>query len=127
MTIIDLRLREVVRILGDGGTTEMGERVLAWMDSRQPPDPVVHQAGILPENILGLAEVAEVVGKASATVRTWAARPQYAFPAPVVHLAATKIWDREQVDLWVAGNTDLLTTGVRSTPVPPQAGSADGS
>ena len=32
MAITDPRLREIVQALGDGGTMEMGERVLAWMD-----------------------------------------------------------------------------------------------
>jgi predicted DNA-binding transcriptional regulator AlpA len=110
VTITDSRLREMVRVLGDGATAEMGQRVLDWLDSRPaaPAPPPVHPAGIPPENILGLAEVAQVVGKPTPTVRTWIAKEMYSFPDPVAHLASTKIWDREQVDTWVMGNADLL-------------------
>lgn len=89
----------------------MGQRVLDWLDAQPaaPAPPPVHLAGIPPENILGLAEAAQVVGKPTATLRTWINKGLYSFPEPVTRVAsAGGIWDREQVDIWVMGNADLL-------------------
>jgi hypothetical protein len=121
MAITDPRLREVVQALGDGGTMEMGERVLAWMDRSAPPSitlptapksvaPPSHDCGVSPQNLLGAAEVAQMLGAGVVTVRSWTSRPQFAFPPPVVTLAAGKIWDREQVELWADGHPDLVGT-----------------
>lgn len=109
MTIMDPRLRGLVFALGDGATAEMGCRALAWMDEQASalPDPGP-SSEFRPENILGLAEVARELNVPTAVARALVSKEQNSFPPPIARLAATKIWDREQVLDWKRGNDELL-------------------
>lgn len=100
-------IREVLGVLGNGATVEMATNVVTWM--RSTTVPAAAPVGIQPGNILGLAEVAEMLGKSRQAVSNWIARGACSFPAPVAHLAATKVWDRDQVDEWARGHRDMLT------------------
>ena len=100
-------VREVLGVLGNGATVEMATNVLAWM--RSATVPAAAPTGIRPDDILGLNEVAGMLGKSRQTVSNWISRGVYSFPAPVAHLAATKVWDRAQVAEWARGHPDMLT------------------
>lgn len=91
----------VLIILGDGGTTDMADRVIHWLATEHVP-------GVRPEDILGLSEVAGMIGRSKQLVCNWMAQPAKLFPAPIVELAATKIWHREQVQTWMDAHHDLL-------------------
>lgn len=98
-------LREVLNVLGSGGTTEMARRVKTWSDARRSP---VTYPGIPPQNLLGLAEVSALTGVPETTINTWADFRQVGFPPPAAVLSATRIWDRDQVDVWMRGHPDLV-------------------
>jgi hypothetical protein len=91
--------REVLHVLGDGGTTDMADRVARWAVDRV--------VGIRPHDIVGIAEIADMAGRRKQSVCNWMARP-YSFPAPVTTLASGRIFDREQVATWLAGHADLV-------------------
>jgi hypothetical protein len=93
---MDPLTRDILGALGTGGTVEMAERVQLWVETRRP--------GIRPERMMGLAEVAEFIGRNLAMMRRIVDDPTEAFPAPVASLAATKVWDRAQVEVWKAGH-----------------------
>lgn len=118
--------KAILDVLGTGATVEMAERVKAWVDdlripdsppppppppppAQAPPPPAqVREVGLQPGNLLGLAELAEHLGQPKKAVAAWAGRGLHSFPNPVVVLEATKIWDREQIDVWASGHDDLL-------------------
>jgi hypothetical protein len=109
--IDDPIVREILQSLGTGATVEMAEKAKAWHDAQGahviPPMPA-GPPGIQPENLLGLAELTKLLEQPKPTVTKWATRDEYAFPAPVATLAATKVWDRDQVEVWMTGHPDLL-------------------
>lgn len=95
--------RAVLRALGNGGTMEMAQSVVAFILGMNP--------SLRAENIVGLAEVAKMTGRSKQTVCNWIGRGNQGFPAPISVLAATKVWDREQVQVWMAGHPELVRTG----------------
>lgn len=95
--------RQVLLALGNGGTMAMAQSVTSFITSMNLP-------AVPPRNLVGLAEVAIMTGRSKQTVCNWIGRGNQGFPAPVVHLAATKVWDREQVQVWMAGHPDLVRT-----------------
>lgn len=102
-------LHEILEVLGTGGTTEMARRVKAWTDAHRA---AVVYPGIPPEHILGLEEVSALTGVPSSTVIAWTDFGQVGFPRQVVTLSATRIWDRDQVEVWMRGHPDLVSPGV---------------
>lgn len=98
---MDHETREILLVLGTGGTREMAERVKAWVLGRPA-------TGMPLENILGLAEAAAYLGVPTKTVAAWVARDLHSFPPPAVTLAATKVWDLAQLEVWASGHPDLL-------------------
>ncbi len=93
--------RQVLKALGNGGTMEMATNVVAFLNERRVP-------AVPPANLVGLAEVAEMTGRTKQAVCNWIGRGNQGFPAPVAHLAATKVWDREQVEVWMQGHPELV-------------------
>lgn len=93
--------RQVLLALGNGGTMEMAQSVVAFIVSTKLP-------AVSPNDLVGLAEVAKMTGRSKQTVCNWIGRGNQGFPAPLVHLAATKVWDREQVKVWMAGHPELV-------------------
>lgn len=53
-----------------------------------------------PENLLGTSEVAVVLGVSKQRIH--ALRKNKKFPQPIVNLAATPIWDRREIDVFLA-------------------------
>ena len=51
------------------------------------------------DDIMGLAEVSDMVGKSKQYVKTYLERGQ--FPEPVKVLASGPIWLREQIQTWM--------------------------
>jgi predicted DNA-binding transcriptional regulator AlpA len=49
-------------------------------------------------DLVGLAEVAELIGKSRRQAIRWTARPD--FPKPIVRLRATPVWLRADVERW---------------------------
>lgn len=96
--------RQVLLALGNGGTMEMAQSVTAFIISTKLP-------AVSPSDLVGLAEVAQMTGRSKQTVCNWIGRGNQGFPAPLVHLAATKVWDREQVQVWMQGHPELVRTG----------------
>lgn len=92
----------VLEILGDGGTTDMARRVLAWLAAG------ADGLGVQPRNIAGLAEVAAVVRRPRATISGWRRAGDVSFPEPFLTLGCGPLWDLEQVRRWMAGNPDLV-------------------
>lgn len=92
---------EILVTLGTGGTTEMAERVHAWVAGHWP--------GLKPADIIGLAEVAHIIGRPTTVAKRITSDPDQSFPAPVTTLAATPIWDRNQVQTWADGNPPETT------------------
>ena len=93
--------RQVLLALGNGGTMEMAQSVTAFILTSNLP-------AVSPGNLVGLAEVATMTGRSKQTVCNWIGRGTQGFPAPFVHLAATKVWDREQVTVWMSGHPELV-------------------
>jgi predicted DNA-binding transcriptional regulator AlpA len=50
------------------------------------------------DDLLGLAEVADLLGTSTRQVLRWTERDD--FPAPIARLRATAVWDRPAVEKW---------------------------
>jgi predicted DNA-binding transcriptional regulator AlpA len=50
------------------------------------------------DHVLGIAEIAELLGVARNTAWRWSQREE--FPPPGKHLASGPIWDRADVERW---------------------------
>ncbi len=94
--------REVLHVLGDGGTMHMADQVVAWFTVKQD-----QMTGLRPSDIVGVAEIAAMTGRRKQDVINWIARG-HSFPDPVTVLASGRIWDRNQVEVWIAGHSDLV-------------------
>lgn len=90
----------ILHVLGDGGTTEMAQRVLAWTTQTKPWIPI-HQ-------IAGLAEIAAHTQQPETTIATWAKEPNLYFPKPATEIKASKLWDLDLVATWWQANKDHL-------------------
>jgi predicted DNA-binding transcriptional regulator AlpA len=94
--------RTVLEVLGDGGTTEMATRVLAWLSGGN------RGLGVAPGNIVDRAEIATMTGLSRAKLAK-VVKNGGAFPAPFRTLeCGEELYDREQVERWIAGNPDLV-------------------
>lgn len=52
------------------------------------------------ERIVGAAEIRQKTGVSPSTFERW--RRDHGFPAPFLELAQGPLWDRQQVDEWLA-------------------------
>ena len=57
-----------------------------------------HLGELLARELIGLAEVAEILGVVKRQAIRFARRPS--FPPPVAHVRATRIWLRSEVAAW---------------------------
>lgn len=104
---LELR-RHLLHVLGTGGTMEMAERA-AWEVDRLVNEG--RSTAVL-ERLGGLHEVCALIDRPKNVVCNWQARPgKINFPQPVLELAATKVWDLDQVRTWAVGNPDLAGPG----------------
>jgi predicted DNA-binding transcriptional regulator AlpA len=100
-TVERQQLRQrIVRALGDGGTMDMADRIVDLVG--------VLAAEHLQNELLGMQEVADLMGVTANTISMRAARPGMNFPAPIVHLSGSRIWSRAQIEEWMAGNPKLV-------------------
>lgn len=60
-----------------------------------------------PEDLAGLAEIAEMLGVTRRTAQRYIARPD--FPEPEQRLAGGRVWTRVDVDAWAKTNLPLPT------------------
>lgn len=79
-------LREVLTVLGDGGTMDMATRITDWYLDRH-------------RNVGGLAEVAVRLDASRQQAWNWADRYP-TFPAPLAILASGRVYDLPTVDAW---------------------------
>jgi predicted DNA-binding transcriptional regulator AlpA len=93
--------QRILAALGDGGTMDMADRIITLVG--------VLTSEHLERELLGLHEVAELMGVSTNTISMRAARPGMNFPAPIVTLVATRIWSREQIEEWMLGNRRRVT------------------
>lgn len=100
---MDQWTRQILVSLGNGGTVEMAERVVAFLDTTEN-----WRRGIPVECIAGLAEVADLLGRHKNTVRSWMGRPELACPEPFRGVAATPLWDITQWETWALGHPELV-------------------
>jgi prophage regulatory protein len=63
---------------------------------------------VSPDDLLGLAEVAELLERSPRTVRNYAKKLP-GFPAPAATLRAGRVWRRRDVERWAAKNLPLKT------------------
>lgn len=91
----ELRLR-VLRALGTGGTTEMADRVLG----------LVRELSVTPlPRLGGLSEYAAAHGHSKSTVGHWLTgrrTPPYPLTPTLAHVAATPLWDMDDVERDIA-------------------------
>lgn len=99
---MDDNTRTVLEVLGDGGTTDMATRVIVWMAG----DP--NALGIKAHDIVDRAELATMMGRSRQSLAKLL-NAAVSFPAPFRTLAGgEELYDREQVQRWMAGNPDLV-------------------
>jgi hypothetical protein len=85
--------------LGDGGTTELAERALEYLDGLLADQQAagVRAEMVAPElEIGGVAEVTRALGVSRQTVGHWLAgrrQPPFPFPEPTWVLDATPVWN----------------------------------
>jgi hypothetical protein len=60
------------------------------------------------EDIGGLSEVADLVGRTKQTVRNWITRGNLDTPEPLIMLAATPVWDLAKWRQWAKGHAHLV-------------------
>lgn len=61
-----------------------------------------------PEHLVGTGEIAEMAGVRKNVIVNWASRHKD-FPQPVVVLQCGRIWDRRDVEAWLAIATEPVT------------------
>ena len=60
--------------------------------------PVGSVAGMSPDELAGLQEIAKMLGVTKRTVQRYMTRPD--FPKPIDRLAAGNIWRRKDIEHW---------------------------
>lgn len=92
--------RALLLTLGDGGTMEMVDRLMAANATCQ---------GVQPSDLVGLAEIAARLNVTKQRLWNWKDDPRRHFPRPVVTLKCGSVFSWEQVHCWVVGNSPLPT------------------
>lgn len=102
------QVRRILTAMGDGGTYDLAHRVSDEVE-RQVAEC---QSTAILERLGGMHEVCELIDRPKNVVGNWLRRPgNINFPPFVIELAATKVWDLEQVRTWAKGNPDLVGPG----------------
>lgn len=110
--------RDILQALGDGGTMEMADGVLAYIErvtdkmSQLEADPFADDSDAEPLELAGLAEVAEITGRPKQLIGHWLAerRPMpEGFPKPRWHISAGPVWAKSEVVTWRQLETDEPT------------------
>jgi predicted DNA-binding transcriptional regulator AlpA len=65
--------------------------------------------GVAPEEIVGMEEIAELLGVAKVTAKRYGARDD--FPPPLAVLAGGRVWRREEVLAWARRTLPLHRGG----------------
>jgi predicted DNA-binding transcriptional regulator AlpA len=105
LPIRDDLVREVLSLLGDGGTTDHARAVVAWVVNRFPP-----VAGdCVPTDLVGVNEVASILGTSRANVLRWSnGQGRTDFPRPVFILACGPHWSDSTVRAWKMAQDDIM-------------------
>lgn len=81
---VDELTREVLGVLGDGGTVAQASRIVEWLRQRRLVDP---------GRLAGVAEVAQDMRRSRSWVTNWKERDPARMPIPVTILAMGPVWD----------------------------------
>jgi hypothetical protein len=101
----EARVRAMLVALGPGGTRELAERALGFLDGiRAFEDGRYDWMG-------GLAEVAELLDRSRPAVSNWNATPKLATPEPLRRLTATPVWDLRHWREWGRAHPELMGPG----------------
>jgi len=101
----EARVRSMLVALGPGGTRELAERALGFLDAHS-------DAGQGLEWLGGLAEVARLVDRSRPAVSNWnGPASKLSPPAPVRVLTATPVWDLRQWREWGRAHPELMGPG----------------
>lgn len=73
------------------------------------PLDLVASLGVAPEDLVGMAEIAQLLGVAKVTAKRYAARPD--FPEPLGTIAAGRVWRRAAVEAWGKAHLPLPRPG----------------
>jgi predicted DNA-binding transcriptional regulator AlpA len=73
------------------------------------PGSVLGFLGVSPEELVGMEEIAELLGVAKVTAKRYGARDD--FPEPLAVLAGGRVWRREDVLAWAERTLPLPRPG----------------
>jgi predicted DNA-binding transcriptional regulator AlpA len=71
--------------------------------------PLSDFLNVAPEDMVGVSELAELLGVTKRTAIRYSQRPD--FPAPLARLAAGPVWKRADVEKWAKMTLPLPRTG----------------
>lgn len=90
----------ILMVLGDGGTTDMAQRVVTFIRGGG-------NLGCVPiDDIISTTDVANLAGCSVRTIPNW--RRNHSFPAPFKTVAGVDLYDLAQVRTWTAGHPELV-------------------
>jgi hypothetical protein len=96
-------VREVLPLLGDGGTTDVARRAVDWAIERFLP--MVGERVVT--ELAGVNEVAGLLGTSRANVLRWSnGQGRTDMPAPVLTLSCGPHWSRSTLAAWVPADQD---------------------
>jgi len=102
----EARIRAMLVALGPGGTRELAERALGFMDAHGPG------AGQDYAWMGGLAEVAALLDRSRPAVSNWMGKDsKIVCPDPLARLLATPVWDLRHWREWGRAHPDLVGSG----------------
>jgi predicted DNA-binding transcriptional regulator AlpA len=99
--------QSLLRALGDGGTFDMVDGVMAYLSPLIDDDVYLLERSDAPDpgqlELVGLAEVSAMTGQSKATIGHWLAGRRKSvpeFPAPRWTLECGPIWVKLEVETW---------------------------
>lgn len=97
----ETRIRAMLVALGPGGTRELAERALGFVDAQDSGTRDYSWMG-------GLAEVAALLDRSRPAVSNWMGPDsKLVTPQPVRRLSATPVWDLRQWREWARAHPEL--------------------
>jgi hypothetical protein len=97
--------QSILRALGDGGTMDMADGVMAYLAPLIDDDEAAlrQEQNRRPVELAGLAEAATITGESKQTIGHWLAgrrTPDRPFPIPEWQLSTGPVWDLAVLRKW---------------------------